>query len=91
MTRREARHDVAAEAPEDLSYVIAANLKAAQAERDGMTVEEFAALVGLSARLVQKHRAGGSPPSYPNLVRYSRALDKPVSWFFERHEIEAAA
>lgn len=89
MTRREPRHEGADDAHE-LRLVIGENIKLAQAEAEIRTVDELARKVGISVRLVQKHRAGDNAPGHENLLVYSRVLGKPVAWFFERHQELAA-
>lgn len=61
----------------------------AQEEAGIETVEELARRVGLSLRLVQKHRAGDNAPSLANLGKYARVLGKPVAWFFEDEKAAA--
>lgn len=90
MTRHEARHDEALQA-QDVRVLIGENIKLAQAEAGIERVEDLAHMVGLSLRLVQKHRAGDNAPGHANLIAYARVLGKPVAWFFERHSKRAAA
>lgn len=87
MSRHETRHEDA----QDVRELIGENIKLAQTEAGVETVEELARLVGISLRLVQKHRAGDNAPGHGNLLAYSRALKKPVAWFFEDHSNGRAA
>lgn len=58
--------------------MIAARLKEAQGD---MTTEALAREVGISLRLVQKHRAGDNAPTIENLAKYGRVLHRDWRWF----------
>lgn len=78
MARRASRHPAAVE----LRSRIAERLREAQAE-SGLKNEELARQIGISVRLVQKHRAGHNTPDWENLLAYARILGKPVTWFLD--------
>ena len=65
-----------------LETVLAGRIKAAQAAA-GLTNTALARELDVSERLVGKWRSGENRPSMGNLFLLSRALGKPVSWFFE--------
>lgn len=73
MASHEARH---------LESVFAAKIRLAQAQA-GLTNPQLARTLEVSERLLGKWRAGENRPSMGNLIRLSRILGKPVSWFFE--------
>lgn len=84
MARHETRQDVA----QDIREIVGNRIRLAQAAK-GLTTEELAREVGISLRLVQKHRAGDNAPGFDNLAKYGRALDKPIGWFFGEAEVAA--
>lgn len=71
----------------ELRQRVGANISAAQGTRKN---REVADAVGIDVRLLQKHKAGDNMPGDETLLRYSRVLGRPVSWFFELHEEVAA-
>lgn len=89
MTRHGARHPEA-QTGQDVRDLVGANIEIARVQA-GLTNRVLAGEVGIDVRLLQKHKAGDSQPSAANLLKYARALRKPVGWFFEPHDAEAAA
>lgn len=87
MTRRNARHETTTAA--DLRHRVGAKIELRRVARN-LKNRELADLVGIDVRLLQKHKAGDNMPSDENLLRYARALDVPVSWFFEDNDRAAA-
>lgn len=79
MTRRERR----LQATPEVAKRIGDRIKEAQTEAGFETTEDLARALGISLRLVQKHRAGDNAPSYATLARYAQVLGKPMSWFLE--------
>jgi transcriptional regulator with XRE-family HTH domain len=85
MTRRETRHSET----DPIKLIIAARIQEAQEEL-GLRTEDLAQQVGISLRLVQKHRAGDNAPGNANLRRYAAVLKKPLSYFFTGAPLEKA-
>lgn len=54
----------------------------------GMTQQNLAAELGLSFQQVQKYERGSNRVGAGKLVQLSRALDVPVSYFFEEIEVD---
>lgn len=86
MTRHATRHEP--ELAADLRKRVGEKIEAGRVAQ-GLKNRELAEAVGIDVRLLQKHKAGDNMPSDTNLIRYARALCKPVAWFFEA-EKEAA-
>jgi transcriptional regulator with XRE-family HTH domain len=68
----------------------ALNLRAAQAVK-GLTTDELARELGISARLVQKWRAGSVTPRYENVRRLAEVLDVDVAYFYGTPATEVPA
>jgi transcriptional regulator with XRE-family HTH domain len=91
MTRRETRQDGAvATTAADLRQRVGAKIEQRRVEQ-GLKNRQLADAVGIDVRLLQKHKAGDNMPSDENLLRYARALEVPVSWFFEERNGSKAA
>jgi ribosome-binding protein aMBF1 (putative translation factor) len=86
MTRHEPRHGEA----DPVKLIIAARIRDAQEEL-GLKTEDLAHEIGISLRLVQKHRAGDNAPGNANLRRYAAVLKKPMSFFFTGEPLKKAA
>lgn len=56
-------------------------LREAQAAKD-LTNEQLAGEVGVTVRLLQKWRSGDVTPSYPNLLKLARILEREIGWFY---------
>jgi transcriptional regulator with XRE-family HTH domain len=63
---------------------LGANIKAARTAKN-MTVDQLAAEVGVSPRLVQKWQQGVVKPRYENLLKLAAALDRDPAWFYAEH------
>lgn len=72
MSRQATRH---------LSAVFSDRLRQAQ-EEEGVKNDALAARTGISVRLIQKYRAADTLPKETNLLKLSKALDRPIGWFF---------
>jgi len=84
MTRRESRHTAAErQSASDLRKHVGSRINALRI-RDGLTYRQLGALIDIDARLIQKHTAGDNMPGEENLLRYARAFNVPVAWFFQK-------
>jgi transcriptional regulator with XRE-family HTH domain len=59
-------------------------------KRRGLSLEEVAAQAGVSPGLISQIERGLTSPSIRSLRSLAKALDVPVSWFFQPSEIEDA-
>lgn len=63
---------------------VAENLRSAQAGAL-LSNRELAQALEITERLLGKWRSGEGIPSWPNLVRLGKALDRDPAWFYVDH------
>jgi transcriptional regulator with XRE-family HTH domain len=57
----------------------------------GISQEQLAEMLGLTFQQVQKYERGTNRVSASRLFQLARALDTPITWFFEDMESDRAA
>jgi transcriptional regulator with XRE-family HTH domain len=57
----------------------------------GISQEQLAEMLGLTFQQVQKYERGTNRVSASRLFQLARALDTPITWFFEEMESDRAA
>lgn len=71
----------------DIDAIIAKNLRIARYLRE-MTLKDIGEILDVSGQQVQKYETGKSAISIDSLVKLAKALDLPISFFFEEIDIK---
>lgn len=82
--------DGTAKLPSEVDKIVGALIRAARKDRK-MSQEQLGDLLGLTFQQVQKYEKGTNRVSVGRLYEISKALDKPVDFFFDKSLIDGAS